>query len=356
MTKTRVGIIYGGRSVEHDISLISASNIVSNINTELFDVTLIGISKSGDWFLCESMKHPISEGTPLNISLSASLTVLFTDQQQIILDAIFPVLHGTDGEDGSIQGLLQTMNLPYVGSGVLGSAVAMDKLLSKRVLAQAGIPVAKFLNYGHKQRNEIDFQTIVDYLGLPFMLKPTTLGSSVGVAKITSVDGFEDAVTDTFKYDNNVIFEEYIDGREMECGILGNAEPIASVPGEIVLSANYDFYSFEAKYEDPDAVTIVLPAEVDPTTAAVVKEQSIAAFKVLGCKDFARVDLFVLADGSVRINEINTIPGFTNISMYPKLMEQEGYDYQTLITTLIEQAIERTEAEARTTTQFDNNL
>lgn len=356
MDKIRVGIVYGGRSVEHDISRISATNIVSNIDENLFDVTLIGISKSGDWFLCGDITSPIIEGTPLNLSLSASLTVLFTDQDQVILDVIFPVLHGTDGEDGSIQGLLQTMNLPYVGSGVLGSAVAMDKLLSKRVLENAGIPVAKFMDFGHDQRHEIHFQEIASQLGLPFMMKPTNLGSSVGVAKIKSIDGFEAAVDETFQYDNHILFEEYVVGREMECGVLGNANPIASAPGEIILSPEYEFYSFEAKYENPDAVSIVLPAEVDERTREAIKLNSIAAFKVLGCKDFARIDLFVLSDGSVRINEINTIPGFTNISMYPKLMGLEGYDYPDLITTLIKQAIDRTEAEARTTTQFDNNL
>lgn len=356
MTKTRVGILFGGRSVEHDVSVISARNVAANIDQNKFEIFLIGISKSGNWFLCETIDQEISSGKPLNISLSATLTLFFTDEEQILLDVVFPVLHGTDGEDGSIQGLLHTVNIPCVGSGVLGSAASMDKVITKRVLTQAGIPTARFEAYSHSQRNQISFSRIAANLGLPFMLKPANLGSSVGVGKIKEEKDFAEALSYAFKFDNLILFEEYVSGREMECGIIGNDKPEASPAGEIKLSEKYEFYSFEAKYEDPDSTTIILPAEVDETVMDEIKAASIQAYEVLNCKDFARIDLFVLEDGTVRINEINTIPGFTNISMYPLLMRELGYEYTTLITRLIDLAVERHESESRISTQFDNNL
>jgi D-alanine-D-alanine ligase len=356
MGKQKVGILFGGKSVEHDISVNSAKNIIANIDLTIFEPILIGITRDGDWHLCTEIDKDISAGKELTLSLSASSPKLFADNKTIFLDVVFPVLHGTDGEDGSIQGLLHTMNIPVVGSGVLGSAASMDKLLSKHVLNDAGIPVADFAAFSHNDRECINFNELVDQLGLPFMLKPVNLGSSVGVAKISSEKGFMAKVEDTFRYDNVIMFEEYLIGRELECAILGNEEAIASAPGEIVLSADYEFYSFTAKYEDPNAVELIVPAQVDDDTMEIIKAVSLKSFKVLNCKDFARVDLFLLEDGGVRVNEINTIPGFTNISMYPRLMKHEGIDYKELISQLIKLALWRNEAENRITTQFDSNL
>ena len=356
MSKLTVGILFGGKSVEHDISIRSAKNIVANIDKSAYNLVLIGITQSGDWFLCDDINKPIDGGQSVSLSLSATRPQITSDNFSATLDVVFPVLHGTDGEDGSIQGLLHTMNIPFVGSGVLGSAASMDKLLSKHVLRDAGIPVADFAAFTHNEQDKIKFHALVEQLGLPFMLKPANLGSSVGVAKISSEENFIEKVVDTFKYDQMVIFEEYIDVREMECGILVNEDAVASAPGEIVLSPDYEFYSFEAKYEDPNAVELIIPAKVSDITLKSIKTMSLRAFNVLNCKDFARIDLFVLNDGSVRINEINTIPGFTNISMYPMLMKQEGIGYTELISQLIQLALERNRAENRITTEFDSNL
>ena len=356
MKKITVGILYGGKSVEHDISVISARNIVANIDKEKHDIVLIGISRAGDWYLNNDIDAPIDSGRAVSLTLKATMPQITTENFSTTMDVVFPVLHGTDGEDGSIQGLLHAMNIPFVGSGVLGSAASMDKLLSKRVLRDAGIPVADFAAFSHGQQPKIKFAEIVEQLGLPFMLKPANLGSSIGVAKISSEENFMEKVADTFKYDHMVIFEEYIDGREMECAILGNNEPIASVPGEIILSPAYEFYSFEAKYEDPDSVELVIPARVSVETLEAIQSLSKKAFKILNCKDFARIDLFVMEDGTVRINEINTIPGFTNISMYPKLIMEDGISYTELITKLIQLALDRSKAENRITTEFDSNL
>jgi D-alanine-D-alanine ligase len=288
--------------------------------------------------------------------LDAKNPYLFTRDKQIKLDVVFPILHGTDGEDGSVQGLLQTLNIAYVGSGVLGSAASMDKLLAKRVLQSAGLPVADFEAFQHHQRDYINFQKVADHLGLPFIIKPANLGSSVGVSKISDEANFDQALDDAFKYDNSILIEEFIDGREVECAILGNEKPLASVAGEVVISSNYEFYSFTAKYEDPDAAKITIPAEIPDSVHDQIKGLCLKAYGLLNCHDLARVDLFVQDNGSVFINEINTLPGFTNISMYPSLIQHEGISYQELITRLIEMAWERYLDSSRIITDYDSDL
>ena len=356
MAKKHVGILYGGRSVEHDISLLSAKNILQNIDRQKFIVYLIAIDKNGKWFLCHDIEQPISAGTPLSLDLDAGQPRFYTASEQIMPEVIFPVLHGTDGEDGSVQGLLQTMNIAYVGSGVLGSAAAMDKLLTKRVLQSAGLPVAAFATCHYTRKDNYTYHDLARQLGEPFVIKPANLGSSVGVAIIVSEDEFEAAVNEAFKYDQTILFEEYIAGREVECAILGNDEPIVSVAGEIILSDKYEFYSFTAKYEDPDSATITIPAAMPAGVHATIKDLSLKAYKLLNCHDLARIDLFVKAGGEVYINEINTIPGFTNISMYPSLIKHEGIGYQELITRLIEMALERHRLSSRISTDFTSDL
>jgi D-alanine-D-alanine ligase len=269
---------------------------------------------------------------------------------------VFPILHGTDGEDGSVQGLLQTMNIPYVGSGVLGSAASMDKLLAKRVMQSAKLPVAAFKAYQHQEKDSINYNYLVENLGLPFIIKPANLGSSVGVSKITHEGDFKTGLDSAFKYDNSILVEEFIDGREVECAILGNQNPIASVAGEVVLSDKYEFYSFTAKYEDPDSAKIKIPADMPEAVHDDIKKISLKAFSLLNCQDLARVDLFVKENSDVFINEINTLPGFTNISMYPSLMQNEGIGYTELISKLIEMARDRQEESNRITTNFKSQL
>jgi len=356
MTKTKIGILFGGRSVEHDISIISAQNIAKYIDKSIFELTLIGIDKKGDWYLCNQVSKEITNGTPLQLSLTASNPTFIANNLPFSLDVVFPVLHGTDGEDGSIQGMLKAVNLPFVGSDTLGSAVSMDKLTAKRVLQNSGVPVAKFLAYSKAEKNSIDFDTIVKAFGLPFIIKPANLGSSVGVYKISQKEGFEEKVNALFQFDKIALVEEFIEGRELECAILGNEKPIASPPGEIILKGDYEFYSFEAKYVDGDAVDLVIPAKVSKEVENKIKQVSIQSYQAASCKDLARIDLFLQKDGSIIVNEINTIPGFTNISMYPKLMGELGISYQDLISRLIQLAIERHNEDVMISTNFESNL
>lgn len=356
MAKTKVGILFGGKSVEHDISVISAQNIAKYIDNSLFDITRIGISKSGDWFLCSEVSKEITNGLPLKLNLTASKPSFETTNDSIELDVIFPVLHGTDGEDGNIQGMLRTVNIPFVGSEALGSSVAMDKLTSKRVLQNAGVPVADFLAYTKDEKDTIDFDTIVNQLGLPFIIKPANLGSSVGVFKISSNEGFKENLDSLFTFDRVALIEEFIVGRELECAVLGNSNPVASPAGEIILKGDYEFYSFEAKYVDGNAVDLIIPAKVDPEIEAKIKEVSIKSFQTASCRDLARIDLFLKDNGELVVNEINTIPGFTNISMYPKLIGELGIDYPSLITKLIHLAIERTNENQSISTNFESSL
>lgn len=356
MTKIKVGILFGGKSVEHDISIISAQNIARFIDLNTFEVTLIGIDKLGDWYLCDKVSKKISAGLPLQLSLKASNSTFLVDGKSFTLDVIFPVLHGTDGEDGSIQGMLKTVNIPFVGSETLGSAVSMDKLTAKRVLENSGVPIAKFLSYTKSERNTANYEHIVSTLGVPFIIKPSNLGSSVGVFKISKKEGFEEKLSALFQFDNVALVEEFIEGRELECAVLGNADPVASPAGEIILKGDYEFYSFEAKYVDGDAVDLVIPAKISKEIEETIKQVSIKSFKAASCKDLARIDLFLKKDGSIIVNEINTIPGFTDISMYPKLIEQLGIGYPKLITMLLEMAIERHQQAVAISTNFESSL
>ena len=356
MGKLHVGVLYGGRSVEHDVSLLSAKNILQNIDTNKFEIYLLAIDKDGKWFLCQDINLPINSGEPLSVMLDAKDPYFYTKENHIKIDVIFPILHGTDGEDGSVQGLIQTVNIGYVGSGVLGSAASMDKLLAKRVLQSAGLPVADFEAFQHHERASIDYDRLVDHFGLPFIIKPANLGSSVGVSKINGQESFEEALDYAFKYDRSILIEEFIDGREVECAILGNENPLASVAGEVVLSSNYEFYSFTAKYEDPESAKITIPADMPDNVHEEIKGLCLKAYSLLNCHDLARVDLFVKPDGSVYVNEINTLPGFTNISMYPSLIQHEGISYQELITQLIEMAMQRFLDNSRIITDYESQL
>ena len=340
--KLRVGLLFGGKSVEHEISIRSARNVFQQMDRTRFEPVLIGITKNGNWYLLTSMDQPIDSGTPLNLSLNdSSHTFIGADGSEGtgILDIIFPVLHGTDGEDGSIQGMIQTVDIPVAGSGVLGSSVAMDKLMSKQLLVNEGIPTSKY--QAVLPGSEISYSQIVDKVGVPFMVKPISLGSSVGVSKVSNEAEYQTALSKTLSYDQGYLAEEYISGRELECAILGNQQAKASAPGEIIISSKYEFYTYDAKYQDPDAVEIKVPAELDPEVAEKIKALSLRAYKALRCEDFARVDLFLGEDNRILINEINTIPGFTDSSMFPSLWGQHGISYQDLITQIIDLAMER---------------
>ena len=258
------------------------------------------------------------------------------------LDVVFPVLHGPYGEDGSVQGLLKTAGIPFAGPGVLAAAVGMDKDVMKRLLVGAGIPVADF-RVAHAAEPRPEWDAIAGVLGVPVFVKPANMGSSVGIRKVAEPAAFAEAVEDAFAYDAKIVIERAVAGREIECAVLGNDDPIASVAGEVI--PHHEFYSYEAKYLDDDGAELVIPADLDPSLAARVRETALEAFRALCCDGMARVDFFLQEDGSLLVNELNTIPGFTRISMYPKLWEASGIPYGELIERLLRLGIERYERE-----------
>ncbi len=348
MSKIHVAILFGGKSVEHEISINSAKNINEYIDRNRYDVTLLGISRDGAWFLKETVDLDIEQGEPVVLQLSENKKGFAQKDGTIIpVDIVFPVLHGTDGEDGSIQGLLTSIELPFVGTGVLGSAMSMSKLYTKRLLEASNIPVSKFLSYTYEDRQSIVFEDIKARLGLPFMIKAANLGSSVGVHKITGEEGFSEILEEVFSFDNTILFEEFVEGRELECSVMGNRDVQASLPAEIEVSQEYEFYTYEAKYLDPNAAKLIIPADVPEHISDQIRKHSIKTYKTLHCEDFARVDLFLKEDGTILINEINTIPGFTNSSMFPMMWKERGISFTELISRLITMAMERHEAMKR---------
>ncbi len=352
-TKTTVGVIFGGRSAEHEVSLKSAKNIIEAIDKNKYNVVLISIDKKGKWHLNENSHYLLNSSDPKQITLSHTgnnlglipgatshqLMALSKSQRLENIDVIFPVLHGPYGEDGTIQGLMKLINLPFVGAGVLGSAVGMDKDVMKRLLRDAGIPIADFMVLHKNDISKITNFHIEDRLGMPVFIKPSNLGSSVGVSKVTHIDDLSEAVKKGFKYDNKVVIEEYVEGREIECAVLGNEKPIASIPGEII--PKHEFYSYEAKYLDESGAALEIPANLPEEFVMIIQDLAIRTFKVLCCKGMARVDFFLKKNNQIVVNEINTIPGFTQISMYPKLWDASGISCTELVDRLIQLAIDR---------------
>jgi D-alanine-D-alanine ligase len=354
-----VAILFGGKSVEHKISLRSAKNIYDNIDKDNFNIVLIGISQDGQWYYLEDYTFNIEEGEPIALKLTQRGDIFYTwkDGKSIgNIDIFFPVLHGNDGEDGSVQGLLRTLNIPLVGTGVLGSAVVFDKVCSKRLLTDAGIPNAKFLSYSLEEKELIDFHYVRQNLGLPFFVKPSASGSSVGVSKVEDEKTFTQAINDTFQYDNVVLIEEFIKGREIECSVKGNINPDVSQPGEIHVAGSYNFYSFDAKYVDDSGAELDMPANLPEETRVKIQEMAINAYKALYCEDFARVDMFLKENGEILVNEINSIPGFTHISMFPQLWKLDGISYTELITELIDTAFKKHNRQNRIKRDFESAL
>lgn len=355
--KIRVGILFGGKSAEHEVSLQSAKNVIEAIDTEKYEVSLIGIDKTGRWLLPNKSQFLLNEGDPKLIKLNkeneesvalipqsdGALTNLSDSTSHTAIDVVFPILHGPFGEDGTVQGLLKLSGVPFVGAGVLGSAVGMDKDVMKRLLRDANIPIGKFLVF--KEEDALIFDNIVEEIGLPFFIKPANLGSSVGVNKVKDKETFENAVREAFEYDTKILVEEFIDGRELECAVLGNQYPEASGVGEV--APQHEFYSYNAKYIDEDGAKLTIPADISEDVREQIRKLAIATFKALSCEGLGRVDFFLKKDGTILVNEINTIPGFTKISMYPQLWQASGVSYSELINRLIQLAIERFSREQR---------
>lgn len=357
-SKKIVAILYGGRSVEHGVSINSARNIFEYIDKEKFEPIAIGINTKGKWFLTKGVDKNIDHGQPLGLILDPEKPgfILMASGDRLKIDIIFPVLHGTDGEDGSIQGLIKAIDLPMVGTSVLGSAISMNKIIAKRILQEAGIPVTKFLAFHFDDQKKIKFEAIKKSLGLPFMVKSASLGSSVGVTKVSRKSDFKNALEESFRYDQEILIEQFIEGREIECAILGNQPAEASNPGEIVISKKYEFYTFDAKYVDAEAVEIKVPAKLDKKSIKLIREVSLKAYRALHCEDFSRVDLFLTKRGKIYVNEINTIPGFTNSSMYPMMWKERGISFPGLITRLLTLAADRYAANKRVEHDFQSSL
>jgi len=353
VSKLRVGIIFGGKSAEHEVSLQSAKNIVDAIDKDRFDVTLLGIDKQGEWHVNDASNYLINAENPSLIALNRSnnqvALIPGQTQHQLIetrsasalsqLDVIFPIVHGTLGEDGSLQGLLRMANIPFVGSGVLGSAVSMDKDVTKRLLRDAGLNVAPFVTMTRSNRARQTFEQVSQALGLPLFIKPANQGSSVGVSKVSDEAGFVLALDLAFDFDHKVLVESAIVGREIECAVLGNDNPQASVCGEVIL--HDEFYSYDTKYINEQGASVAVPADLPEEAHERIRAIALKAYEVLECRGMARVDVFLTAQGEVVINEINTLPGFTNISMYPKLWAASGLGYSDLISKLLELALEQ---------------
>lgn len=331
--KINVGLICGGQSPEHDISLFSVKNVEAAIDKNEFNYFTIKIEREGKWFYNNEELY-LAPGAGKNF-----LRYKSNPDKYLELDIVFPILHGLNGEDGTIQGLFELCGIPYVGSGVLGSAINMDKDVTKRLLRDAGIPVAKFLVFYSHEKNNINYKNIISELGSPFFMKPANTGSSLGVHKIKSESQFDAALKEVFHYDQKIILEEYIPGREIECAVLGNTELSVPAPGEII--PHHEFYTYEAKYFDENGATVEVPAKLAPNIVTEFQELSKRAFKILCCDGFARVDFFLTAEGKIILNEINTIPGFTNISVYPKCWAAAGLSYSELIGKLIHLGLEK---------------
>lgn len=353
--KIRVGIIFGGQSAEHEISILSARNVLAAIDRSRFEPVLIGIDKAGRWLLQDAQKllasaaDPrlvgIETGQPVNMALTFDPSM---PPQARRVDVVFPVLHGTLGEDGTLQGLFEVAGIPYVGAGVLGSAIGMDKDVMKRLLRDAAIPVADFRTV-RRDRFEADPQRACNelaVLGFPIFTKPANAGSSVGIRKVTNPEAIADAIRFALEFDMKVIVEAAVTGREIELAVLGGKPPAVSLAGEIIVEHPDGFYSYDAKYIDEHGARLDLPAQISADQQAQAQALALHAFDVLECEGMARVDLFLTREGNLLVNEINTIPGFTAMSMYPKLWALSGVSPTEVVTRLIDLALRRSEDRA----------
>ena len=353
MKKLRVGVIFGGRSGEHEVSLLSAASVLRALDPSRYEVIPIGITKDGKWLRArqalsmalpeESIQQTFKFGTPVVMAPEPSA--------RPTLDVAFPILHGPFGEDGTIQGLLELANVPYVGAGVLGSAIGMDKDVMKRLLRDAGLPI---VDYWKLLGSQID--AFVNERGgtlpYPVFVKPANLGSSVGVTQVASPDKLREAIVEASEYDRKIIVERGVVAREIEVSVLGNDDPAVSVPGEVRPAG--EFYDYRAKYVDDDA-TLTIPAVLDPAEVTEAQRLALATFKVLECSGMARVDLFLERETHrYFVNEINTLPGFTSISQYPRHWEASGVSRPELLDRLIQLAIERHQQRSKLRTSYSS--
>jgi D-alanine-D-alanine ligase len=353
--KIKLGIIFGGRSGEHDVSLMSAASVIKAVDKGRFDIVTIGITRNGEWLLYDGPVEKIetgawqaeAEAALENDPAKYGLTIIGTGGRSIkeIVDFAFPVLHGPNGEDGTIQGLFEMADIPYAGCGVLGSAAAMDKAVAKDLFEKAGLPICKHVVV-FKEDIEYNIETVIlrveAALDYPVFVKPANMGSSVGISKAKNNEGLKEALMEAFKHDRRIVIEEGLDCREIETGILGNYKPEAAAVGEIIPSN--EFYDYSAKYFDGGQSRMCVPAGIPEETAELIKKYAIKAYEALECCGFSRVDFFLEnRTNRIFLNEINTIPGFTKFSMFPSLWAEAGVRYSELIERIIDFGFKRYE-------------
>lgn len=351
MSKIKLGIIYGGKSTEHEVSIRSASSVFDALRKDKYELELIYITKDGQWLLANDKKEvkiiDQTKGREILVSPASGLTV---DNKVLEIDAVLPILHGTAGEDGTIQGLLELANIPFAGCSVRSSAVCMDKDMTKRLLQENGIETAAGIMVNYFEQDQVNYKDVETKLGLPMFIKPVNQGSSVGVSKVTNESKFYQALELAFNFDSKVMIEKGIDGREIEVSVLGDEELFVSVPGEIV--SNTEFYSYDSKYLDDDGAVLNIPANLDDEVQKRIQDIAKKTFRTLDCEGMARVDVFLEQSGKIIVNEVNTLPGFTSISMYPKLLEVSGIPYADLLDQLVTLALKRKERENRLKTDL----
>jgi len=356
--KRRIVVLFGGRSAEHEISVVSARSVLDALDAERYEPVAIGVTKDGRWHLVDGGPRAlaqaaspgalpaVAEGAGPEVALDqepGSQALVAADGDRTEIDVVFPVMHGPYGEDGSIQGFLEIVGVPYVGAGVLGSAIGMDKAVQKVLFRAAGIPVVdhEVVQEREWEEDAEGVEARAEHLAYPLFSKPATLGSSVGVVKVGDAEGLRPALEEAFRYGSKAVLERAVeDALEVEVAVLGNDDPVASIAGQIV-PRGHPFYDYEAKYLDERGAELLIPAPLEEGTHAEVRRLAVAAFCASECSGMARVDFFVRPTGEILLNEINTIPGFTQISMYPKLWEASGLPFADLVDRLVELAIER---------------
>ena len=350
-SRIRVGVVYGGTSSEHSISCVSAGSVLRVLDPQRYEVLRVGIDRQGTWRLDDqdvdrlTLGHELPEvlrGPEVSLHLDSHRKGFILDGRLLPVDVVFPILHGPFGEDGTVQGLLEVAGIPYVGSGVLASALGMDKISFKSHMANAGIDVGRFVGFTADDwaGDPAAVRRAIDDLGYPVFVKPSRAGSSQGISKVHSAQHLSSAVEEALRHDPRLIVEAGLEGaREVEIGVLATPRPQTSVPGEVVVRSGHEFYDFEAKYLD-DAAELVVPADLPADVEEEVRRLAVAAFEALDCEGLARVDFFVRPDGAL-VNEVNTMPGFTPISLFPRMCAARGIDYATVLDLLIADALRR---------------
>jgi D-alanine-D-alanine ligase len=355
--KLKVGILFGGKSGEHEVSIVSAMSVAKALDKKKYDVTMVGIDKTGRWVLPDKKTLIKYQDKPRTFNLAKEKNLFHFDlSKKSKFDVVLPILHGTFGEDGTIQGLLELANVPYVGSGVLGSSLGMDKDLAKRVFLAADVPVVPWISIRKsefKKDPKFFVKMIEKRFKYPYFVKPANMGSSVGVHKVKSKAEALKKIEDAFLYDTKILIEKAISARELEVSVLGNHDPKASIIGEII--PTHEFYSYEAKYLDENGAHLKIPAEgISKKVMEQIKQYAINAFLAIECRGLGRVDFFMdKQTGEIYLNEINTIPGFTSISMYPKLWAASGLPYPQLLDELIRLALELHQEKNELKTSFE---